>query len=1186
VQACPPSLGYRLKKLARRNKAVLVTAATVAAALVMAVVALSISNWWVARERDQKSQALRDKEAALFKERQALATAEDRRRAANVARANEAQQRKLADERAQLAQAQERLARRRFYAAQMNLALQAHESGNPARVLEILETQRPRYDDEDFRGFEWYYLWGQCHRGCRHLLDVPGQVTAVAFTRDGRDVVIGTAEGTVTLWDVDTGRLGASLPHESGSVARLVFSPDGKTLAVASRAEIRLVDWRAGKVLATLPAGGQVAGIAFFPSGQSLASSNYNGRLLAWDLATQTSQTITSVDRFAPSIAIAPDGRTMALGLAWSVQVGDWDGANWKELKTHKGLTHYVPTIAFSPDGKLLAAAAPAYSRDQYWSGVSGRELITGTVSADSQTTPQPAESPPRPGDAAYAGTHGVRVWEVETGQEMPAIRAKGSASYVQNIAFSPDGATLAVADGASVLFYDPRTGKPRAAEPFAPAHTSAISGLAYSPDGQLLVTVSRGDRVKIWDRAAVAPPEIMAPPGSGSPALSFTPDETTVVSGAPPKLWDPLTGQEKRPFEKPLVGTMKCPIARDGRLLVTHGPEAGVLHAFELATGKEVARLAPNHPTLYTAAISPDSRMVAAGVEHHDVKLWDVATQKPRLILNNETAVWSSAFSPDGRLYATGNMGGRVRLFDVATGQVANNIQMGTTWVNGLAFSADSQVLAMAGQNGVVRAWDVTKHQWSATFQGHAAPVVCCGFFADGQALISGGDDRTVKLWDLVTGQERFTLRGHASSVLGVAANAEGTMLASVSVDGTIRVWRGLRTPAALAPRNELDPDDPTGPLAALEEGNALREAGQDQQAAAAYQRARLRLEMLAARHDESAAYGRWLTYALLSLSLMAPQAGAETSPAQLRAQGLARFASLPVGDQRLAVGNLRLLYHGLYAAGRHNEAYAALHLAAELLPSEPENLFALAYYHGRTDDIEQTKAAYLRLLEIDPLNSPAWNNLGVAYDKLKRPEDALAAYTKSIELWPREARHWSNRGLILEQLNRFEEAYADFSRAIELQPESAKAWTFRGKIALKLKRTEQAIGDLTESLQREPDDADPWYLRRRAILASCACLRVCWQSPPWAAKNEEVPPTGICEPDAWHDGAIGAAGFVARRLCDERAPLCFRSRSRFRSIFEVGWREQPVNAARRPSPAGTTNQDRVTYPIAEQSP
>ncbi len=72
VLACPPSVGYRLRKFVRRNKAAMGTAALLATALIVAVVALAVSNVWVRRERNEKTQALHDKEEALQEKEAAL----------------------------------------------------------------------------------------------------------------------------------------------------------------------------------------------------------------------------------------------------------------------------------------------------------------------------------------------------------------------------------------------------------------------------------------------------------------------------------------------------------------------------------------------------------------------------------------------------------------------------------------------------------------------------------------------------------------------------------------------------------------------------------------------------------------------------------------------------------------------------------------------------------------------------------------------------------------------------------------------------------------------------------------------------------------------------------------------------------------------------------------------------------
>ena len=67
-------------------------------------------------------------------------------------------QRQIASEEKVRAENGEQAARRRFYAAQMNLAGQAAAQGHLGRVLELLESQRPRFDEEELRSFEWYHL--------------------------------------------------------------------------------------------------------------------------------------------------------------------------------------------------------------------------------------------------------------------------------------------------------------------------------------------------------------------------------------------------------------------------------------------------------------------------------------------------------------------------------------------------------------------------------------------------------------------------------------------------------------------------------------------------------------------------------------------------------------------------------------------------------------------------------------------------------------------------------------------------------------------------------------------------------------------------------------------------------------------------------------------------------------------
>src|SRR5438105_1470793 len=160
VQAGPPSSWDRFRKFARRNKAAFVTATMVVLAVLLAIVGLAVSNVVITGEKNEKVAALKEKEEALGK-----AKAQERRATENA---------RDADTQRGIAVQQERMARRHLYAAQINLAHAAWQAGEVPRVLELLEGQRPRFDEEDLRSFEWYYLWHLCHRRQRRTL--PGHL--------------------------------------------------------------------------------------------------------------------------------------------------------------------------------------------------------------------------------------------------------------------------------------------------------------------------------------------------------------------------------------------------------------------------------------------------------------------------------------------------------------------------------------------------------------------------------------------------------------------------------------------------------------------------------------------------------------------------------------------------------------------------------------------------------------------------------------------------------------------------------------------------------------------------------------------------------------------------------------------------------------------------------------------------
>ena len=122
-------------------------------------------------------------------------------------------------------------------------------------------------------------LWQTADAARAGTLSLADYVTALAFSPDGRRLIAGGHEGTLTLFEVATGKRVHSNPGHRGSVASTAFSPDGARLVSTGDDKVTKI-WKAdtGELLATLIEDGEW--IAFTPEGL-YAASPAGGRLLS-----------------------------------------------------------------------------------------------------------------------------------------------------------------------------------------------------------------------------------------------------------------------------------------------------------------------------------------------------------------------------------------------------------------------------------------------------------------------------------------------------------------------------------------------------------------------------------------------------------------------------------------------------------------------------------------------------------------------------------------------------------------------------------------------------------------------------------------------------------------------------------------------------------------------------------------
>jgi WD40 repeat protein len=200
--------------------------------------------------------------------------------------------------------------------------------------------------------------------------------SVLKLSKNGQILASSCENNTIQLWDVQSGRLAATLLGNGGQIRAIDFAPGGDMLASAdeggnvtvwnAKKADKINSFRRSDLRETRFKPPWIEAIAFSVDGKSIASGYRDGSIAIWSIAgARPVQVIAAHDGLVSGLAFSPDGVSLAsCGLDGAIKV--WSVGTWKATRSLVGYdreeirrTRIFPSdlrgLAFSPNGEMLA---------------------------------------------------------------------------------------------------------------------------------------------------------------------------------------------------------------------------------------------------------------------------------------------------------------------------------------------------------------------------------------------------------------------------------------------------------------------------------------------------------------------------------------------------------------------------------------------------------------------------------------------------------------------------------------------------------------------------------------------------------------------------------------------------------------------------------------------------------------
>ena len=610
-----------------------------------------------------------------------------------------------------------------------------------------------------------------------------GDVDAVHFRKDGRQVLTSGHDATARLYDAGSGEQLVVMHGTQGYINNAYFVHGGGRVFTSGRfgKSAEVFDARNGQRLFLLEGHlGFIGSSDVTPDEKLAVTGSFDSTARVWDMETgKLLRVLVGHSGAIDFVRVSPDGKSVLTG-SRDHTAKLWDLATGSLKATFTGNQQVVWRGDISADNRSVVTGSDDFSV-RLWDAATGKprskvlhegKLSSVAFSPDSSQVITASED----------GTS--KLIDTKTGL---ATRTFTGVGPTWDARFSPDGQWVVTASAdAEAHLYNVSDGTPLWS--YA-GHLDGLYSVVFSADGERLATASFDGTVRVWNarqRSFAAGKNLGQPLGAAafaaSGGLSYVVGTSSLFRVSPQV--EVQGSVDYHPSEEvpswPLAVTAE-------QVFVGDGARVAIYDARTLALQ---GHLEGHTKGVVSAVASADGRRLLTGSADHTARLWDVVSRRELFRLDHPHYVWTCDFSPDGSQLVTASQDSKVRIWDARTGSLLRTLSGHLRAINSAHFSGDGRRIVTASDDRTLKVWDARTGVVLATMDEQAAPLDSALFSRDGQLVYSAGYDGRILEWDAVRGKLTGLLGRHAKTATGLALSPDGKTLLSTGEDGAALAW------------------------------------------------------------------------------------------------------------------------------------------------------------------------------------------------------------------------------------------------------------------------------------------------------------------------------------------------------------------------------------------------------------